>query len=250
MEQDQSPLGDRFERVFLGAKAQGAALRVEELREQVEALALRPARNQEEATWRQIKCMDYRQERERLYELQVECREADRAAGLPEGQCFSVTAKSPAELDAERDGKVAENQRMDSLLKRQPGRIQKQFRGRTFAAIRRDPRFRMLARQASPAGMTMQQRSREDGATPPRRRAGSSSRTSGTDPGDDGDGEPSRLAVLLGRPLANFVLLNADLGGPERLAKFMKQPGSVQSAAWAGLRDAIERRRVSEGVVA
>ncbi len=72
------------------------------------------------------------------------------------------------------------------------------------------------------------------------------------DDGSDSHGDPDPLppAALLGWPLANFVLLNADLGGPERLAKFMKQPGSVQSAAWAGLRDAIERRRASEGVVA
>ncbi len=85
------------------------------------------------------------------------------------------------------------------------------------------------------------------------RRSPAARRTSTSrDDGSDSHGDPDPLppAALLGWPLANFVLLNADLGGPERLAKFMKQPGSVQSAAWAGLRDAIERRRVSEGVVA
>jgi hypothetical protein len=156
-----------------------------------------------------------------------------------------VTAQSPAELNAERDENIAENRRVHEFLRRQPTRVQQRFRGRTFSAIKRDPRFRALVRQASPSSPLAAGglRSRENGASP-RRRASSSSRTSGTDPGSDSEGEPPpSLAALVGRPLANFAALTADLSGAERLEKFLAQPPAVQTVSYVALREAIERRR-------
>ncbi len=137
--------------------------------------------------------------------------------------------------------------RVDRVLHGQPDAVREAFRGRGYNEIVRDTRFQALVAQASRPPLTVRPRR---SSTPRTRRSGSSSRTSGTDPGDDGDGNPPRLAVLLGRPLANFVALNADVSGSEQLAKFIAQPARVQTAAWAGLRDAIEHRRASAGVIA
>ncbi len=226
--------------------------RVQQQQEQLEALP--SARSQEEFDEQQILVAQLRSDRERLHRAQLEAREACRAFGWPEDRWPDVTSKSPAELDAERDAKCAENRKINEFLTRQPKRVQRRFRGRRFAQIKGDPHFRVILAASTRGGATQSLRTGERrpvARSTKRRRAGSSSRTSSADPGEpDGEPEPPRLAVLLGRPLANFVALNADLSGSEQLAKFMAQPASVQTAAWAGLRDAIERRRGSEGVVA
>jgi hypothetical protein len=231
----------------LRAKADGIARRVERLRRQIEALP--SARTQEEYTEQELLVAMQRMERERLYAAQIEARDAWQAAGWPEDECPEVTALSPAQLDAERDRKCAENRRIEEKLMAQPQHVQARFRGQKFSRIQRDPLFRVIAAR-SPL-KDQRPRERRSGAAAPRRsRSSSSSRTSGSDPGEPGEADPEqpsgRRADVVGRPFANFEALYGHLDSQDRVARFFAWSQAAQDGAYLALLAAERRRRAQE----
>lgn len=101
----------------------------------------------------------------------------------------------------------------------------------------------------APRGATLGRRPRgrrESRASRPGHRRSSATRAGPGDddgPGSDGDPAPSRLAELIGAPLANHYETHRHLAGHERLAAFLAQPPAVQVVSYRALREAIERRR-------
>ena len=149
-----------------------AALRIPQLQELINTL---PApETDEQASWHWFKRTELRREREKLYLAQVMIHEAD---GTP------ITAASIDELDAEYALNGDAARRLDAL----PERTRWLFAGRTFAAIRRDPVYRSVCATTRAPRRTMTSSGRP---AAPRRRTGSSSTTSSTDPGSDSDSDP------------------------------------------------------------